>query len=259
MNIEKLLVIPQHDNFEEYLKLTEKYGCGFEYNDFFIPDLLDNGDRLEERIYFYKMKPDLPAYCTMHGAFLDVSVFSDDARIREVSDFRVEESLGIAMQLGAKAVIFHTNYIPNFYQETYRDNWIKRNADYWGKKLEKYSDINIYIENMFDTDCELLARLGEAMKDVPNFGICFDYAHAHVFGDENKIDEWVKSLAPYVRHLHINDNDFVSDLHLPLGAGKTDWDKFKEYYKEYFSEASVLLEVTGIQKTRESLEFLYKL
>ena len=256
MNIEKLLVIPQQENIDEFLEISRKYDCGFEYNDFFSPNLLDDADRLEERIYYYKMKEHMPKYTTLHGAFLDVSIFSDDSRIKAVSDFRVEESIGIARQLGAKAVIFHTNYIDNFRLESYRESWLARNEAYWKDKLEKYPDICIYIENMFDSDCELLMRLGKAMKDVPNFGICFDYAHAHVFGDEKKIEEWVVGLAPYVKHLHLNDNDFVTDLHQSLGTGQIDWNKFKEYYEKYFNKASVLLEVTGIEKTKESLDFL---
>lgn len=115
------------------------------------------------------------------------------------------------------------------------------------------------MENMFDTDPELLAKLAERMADVPNFGVCFDYAHAQVFGDENRMEEWVKMLAPYVKHLHINDNDLRSDLHLPLGEGKIDWNKFRQFYESYFSQASVLIEVTGLERAKRSLQFLEQL
>lgn len=259
MNIEQLLVIPKEAQIKEYLELANKYNLGFEYNDFFLPELLDDADKLEERIYFYKLCKDMPRYNTLHGAFLDVTIFSDDKRIKEVSDFRVEESISIARQLGAKAIVFHTNYVTNFYLDSYRESWVQKNAMYWREKLHKYQDIKIYIENMFDTDWELLAKLGDAMKDEERFGICFDYAHAHVFGEIEDIEQWVSALAPYVKHIHINDNDFVSDLHLSLGTGKINWYKFKEYYEKYFNKASVLLEVTGIEKTKESLEFIRNL
>ncbi|MGN0435619.1 MAG: TIM barrel protein, partial [Wujia sp.] len=191
MEIENLLIIPDKNNIDESLRLAKEYNCGFEYNDFFLPDLLDNQERLAETIEFYKSLGDIPQYCTCHGAFLDVTIFSDDARIREVSDYRVEQSLSIAEQLGAKAVVFHTNYLPNFNLSSYRDGWVQRNYEYWSKKLEKYNKLNIYMENMFDSDWRLLVSLAERLKDRDNFGICFDYAHAHVFGDENEIDDWV--------------------------------------------------------------------
>lgn len=119
--------------------------------------------------------------------------------------------------------------------------------------------LSIYIENMFDTDPQLLARLGEAMKEHTNFGICLDYAHAQVFGDEKELENWVVSLAPYVRHIHINDNDFTKDLHLAVGNGKINWQEFKRYYTTYFPEASVLLEVTGLEKTKQSLAYIRQL
>lgn len=254
MNIDRLMIIPQVDDLEKYVRLCGEYGCGFEYNDFFIPQVLDDSDETDRRIELYTRAENKPAFSTLHGAFLDISVFSDDPKIREVAELRVNQSLQAARRLGVQAVIFHTNYIPNFRQEAYRQNWVSQNAAYWSQKLKEYPELNIYIENMFDMDCTLLARLGEQMKEYSNFGICLDYAHAHVFGNEEDMEVWVKTLAPYVKHLHINDNDFITDMHLAVGDGKIDWQRFKAYYEQYLSHASVLLEVTGIEKTIQSLK-----
>ncbi len=259
MKIDNLLIIPDKQNIEACMALATQKGLGFEYNDFFLPSVLDSKVVLEATMNTYKSAGKLPDYCTLHGAFLDVVVFSDDPLIRQVSDKRVEQSIEIAIFMGAKSVIFHTNYVANFNLPTYENNWIKKNAEYWSEKLSKHKDINIYIENMFDVEPELLARLGEELKDEPRFGVCFDYAHANVFGDESKIEDWVTCLAPYVKHIHINDNDFLSDLHLPVGQGKLDWNKFREYYRKYFSMSSVLLEVTGYDKIVQSLEYIDKL
>lgn len=259
VNIDKLMIIPQRDSIEEYMRLADEYGCGFEYNDFFTPKLLDDEEELNKCIELYNKTGNKPRFSTVHGAFFDVTVFSDDPRIMEVSELRVNQSLEVAKRLGAHAVIFHTNYIPNFRVDSYMDGWVEKNVLFWSRKLKEYPELSIYIENMFDTDCELLGRLGERMKDYSNFGICFDYAHAHVFGDEKDIDIWVRTLAPYVKHIHINDNDFDKDSHLALGDGRIDWKKFKNYYQKYLKGASVLLEVTGIEKTRQSLEYIKNL
>lgn len=256
MRFEQLLLIPDKGNIQESLKLADVYGCGFEYNDFFLPENLDNENWVKDRISFYQRLDNRPEYCTLHGAFLDVTVFSDDSKIRQVSDYRVEQSLCIAERLGVTGVIFHTNYMPNFFQESYRRAWVDKNVAYWTKKAVVHPDLNIYMENMFDTDFQLLAALGEKMQDIPNFGICFDYAHAHAFGDVKQIEDWVKALAPFVRHIHINDNDFSSDLHLAVGDGKIIWNDFKKYYEKYFSKASVLIEVKGTDKIKKSLDYL---
>lgn len=256
MKVKQLLLIPDPKDIQESLKLAGAYDCGFEYNDFFAPDKLDDERWIRDRILFYQGLGNRPDYCTLHGAFFDVTVFSDDAKIRQASDFRVEQSLQIAGALGVAGVVFHTNYMPNFLNESYRQAWVDKNAAYWTKKAADYPDLTIYMENMFDADYRLLAELGEKMKDIPNFGICFDYAHAHVFGDVNKIEDWVGALSPFVRHIHINDNDFVSDLHLAVGDGRIVWTDFKKHYEKYFSEASVLIEVAGTDKIEKSLEYL---
>lgn len=256
MDVKKLLIVPDRHNLDASIDMAKHYGCGFEYNDFFLPDVLDNQEMVDDIVRLYHCNRDLPEYCTLHGAFLDVTIFSQDKRIYEVSDLRVEQSLRIAREIGARAVVFHTNYMPNFRQKAYQDGWVESNVRYWTDKLEKYPDINIYIENMFDEGYELLQRLGEGMKAVKGFGICFDYAHACVFGDEAKVEEWCKNLGPYIKHVHINDNDFVSDLHQQLGAGKIDWEGFKRSYEMYFPEATVLVEMNGIDKIKESLEYI---
>ena len=174
MNIDRLMIIPQRDNIGEYMQLAEKYSCGFEYNDFFIPKLLDDREELDRRIEFYFKDGNKPGFSTVHGAFFDITIFSDDPKIREISELRVNQSLEAAKRLGAQAVIFHTNYIPNFRVDSYRDGWVEKNAAFWSRKLNEYPELSIYIENMFDTDCALLVRLGERMKAYTTFGIAFD-------------------------------------------------------------------------------------
>lgn len=259
MKCKKRLVIPNRSELSAYTELAKQYDLGFEYNDFFVPKLLDDANQLDEVTGMYLQAQEMPQYCTLHGAFLDVTVFSDDSLIAKASDYRVEQSLKLAELLGAKGVVFHTNYIANFRLESYRKSFVEKNATYWKEKLSRHKDLQIYIENMFDDTPELLVQLAEAMKDVDNFGICFDYAHAHVFGNPQEIETWVQALAPYVKHLHINDNDWKQDLHLAVGDGNIDWKRFKTYYETYFPEATVLIEVSGMEKIRKSLDYLDRL
>lgn len=259
MKIEHLIMIPDPEQMEKSIELASKYECSFEYNDFYIPSVLDDEEKTDKLISTYLASGELPKACTMHGAFLDVTPFSDDPKIVAVSDLRIEQSLQIARKIGARAVVFHTNFVPNFCVDYYCESWVERNQCYWKEKLEKYSDLNIYIENMFDMSWELLEKLAKRLCEHPNFGVCFDYAHAHAFGNETQIENWVKALSPYVKHIHINDNDFVSDLHLAIGEGRIDWQRFKEYYEMYFPKASVLIEMKDLADAEKSLEFIRKL
>lgn len=249
------LIIPQLEAIDESLALAEKYGFGFEYNDFFSPDILDDTDWLENTVERYRANS-LPKRCTMHGAFLDVLVFSEDKEIRECSEIRVIQSLEAAKSIGAEAAVFHTNYNPLLTAESYRKNWLDRNESFWRNVLKKYEGISVCMENMFDDNPHMLASLAERLADCQNFGVCLDYAHAVSFGRNIPIDKWVKVLAPYVRHLHINDNDLKNDLHMAVGSGMIDWEKFRGYYYKYFSDCTVLIETSDIDDQKASADFL---
>ncbi len=249
------LIIPRLENLEESLALADKYGFGFEYNDFFSPAVLDDTKKQEEIRLRYKAHR-LPVRCTMHGAFLDVLVFSEDKEIRDISRKRIVQSIEAANKTGAEAVIFHTNHNPLLTAENYVKNWLDRNESFWREILSEYPDTAVYMENMFDDSPEMLASLAERLSDLNGFGVCFDYAHAASFGSTVPLSEWVQRLAPYVRHLHINDNDLKNDLHLAVGSGKIDWTEFRKYYFEYFTDCTVLIETSGIEEQKKSAEFL---
>ena len=53
--MKKLLVIPDRENIEKSIALANEYNLGFEYNDFFIPDILDNEQLKENIIKDYKL------------------------------------------------------------------------------------------------------------------------------------------------------------------------------------------------------------
>ena len=110
------------------------------------------------------------------------------------------------------------------------------------------------MENMFDEVPTELAKLGEDMKETGNFGVCLDYAHGAVTKCPGNV--WVQTLAPYIRHMHINDNDLQSDLHQPIGEGKIDWTEFDSLLKQYRVQSTVLVEVKGYEAQKKSLEYL---
>lgn len=252
----KFLIIPQLDLIDESLELAEKYGFGFEFNDFFFPGVLDSKERVKEIADSYKAHR-LPDTLTCHGDFFDVLIFSSDRLIRDISEMRVRQSIEAALEVGAEAVIFHTNHNPFFTAESYVQSWLDLNTKFWRGILSEFPQINIYIENMCDNSPDMLAALSERLSSFSNYGVCFDYAHASVFGSD--IDGWVTALAPYVKHMHINDNDLKSDLHLAVGDGKIDWNRFKEHYFKYFTNSTVLIETSSLENQRRSAEFLSSL
>lgn len=253
--MKQILIIPDINNIEDTLKLAEKYNLGFEYNDFFNPDVLDDTDKLNSLIQSYEQRR-LPDYCTLHGAFFDVIPFSPDKRVREISLLRINQSLDVARRLGVKGVVFHTNYNPFLNSIAYVESFIKENLGIWDEILKANQDINIYLENMFDTTPEIMGELADGLSGNNNFGICLDYAHATL----SKVapEKWARSLGRYIKHVHINDNDLISDLHLAWGDGRIDRQVFYEAYNTYMEGATVLVETSTHENKVKSLELLSK-
>ena len=249
----KYLIIPDINEINDYLKIASDNDFGFELNDFYSPKVLSNQLLCDERIDAYK-EYNLPSLLSSHGDFFDVHVFSADEEIVKISIKRIEESMEVARKIGAKKVVFHTNYNSQIKTDFYLNNWIDRNYEVFSNICYKYKDITILMENMFDYDYIPLKLLAEKMKDIANFGVCLDYAHAFLSKVEPK--EWVLNLYPYIKHIHINDNDHISDLHLAVGDGLINWDEFNELRQEYFSNATILIEVNGIEKIKKSIQYL---
>lgn len=250
----KLYCIPKIPEIDKFLRFSEQYNAGFEYNEFFVPKLLDDSFSLNRVIKEYMAVRRDRSEDTMHGAFLDICIDSSDSKIFEVSDFRVRQCMDIAVKMGLKAVIFHTNYIVNFRLQSYISSWIDRNEEYWRQILYDYKDKCIYIENMFDDKPYMLAELAKRMADEPRFGVCLDVAHALISGSPVKL--WYDTLKPYTRHLHVNDNDGNEDLHSPAGTGILDWKDFDRWCKESDKEPSILIEVRSFGDLKTSARYM---
>lgn len=248
----QFLIIPDRENMGETLALAKEYNLGLELNEFMYPSVLDDTQKCIEIAQFYKKSGG--NVLTSHGDFFDVLVFSEDKRIAEISKLRIMQSIEVSAKAGAKAVIFHSNIEPFLTGDVYRENWCNKNEEVFREICKKYPDMNVYMENMFDTRPYDLANLGERMKDVKNFGICFDYAHAYL--SNTFLSEWAKVLSPYIKHVHINDNDKAGDWHWALGDGTIDWTVFARLREMYFPEATVLIEMNSIESQLRSLEYL---
>lgn len=249
----RFLVVSKVDKLSEYKAIAERYSVGFEINDFFDPKVLDDEKEQNCLIQQY-LDAGIPEGSTMHGAFLDVVVFSSDDKIAEISKIRMRQSMEVARSLGVQSVIFHTNGNPMLSGEVYDNNVIVKTTEYLEKLLQEYPDVNIYLENMFDATPKILVRISERLCKYMNYGVCLDYAHASI--SDLPMSDWVEALAPYLRHIHINDNDLKKDMHMPVGSGSINWNQFAKYYRTHFDQCSILVETTEPEEQIQSLNYL---
>lgn len=256
VKMNKFLIVSRVDKIGEFKKISTEYNMGFEFNDFYMSDVLTDEKKQDEIIKIYK-EAGIPEGSTMHGAFFDVLVFSIDEEIARLSEKRLRQSLRIAKKIGVESVIFHTNANPFLSSENYVKRTVNKTIEVFSELLKEYPDINIYLENMFDDSPEILADISEGLKEYENYGVCFDYAHAVL--SASPVDKWVRVLSEYIKHIHINDNDLKNDSHLAVGDGCIDWSKFKRYVDKYFSDCTILIETNTPEEQLRSITFMKKL
>ena len=214
---------------------------------------MDDKKALKERISFYKAISRDRSKDTLHGAFFDLSVSSEDGRVRELSCMRMRQSMETAAALSVKAVIFHTNLIAGFNLPSYLERWLLFHKEFLTELLKEYRGIQIYMENMFDKTPEMLFRLASELNH-PDFGICYDVAHGNL--GPCAMEEWFSRLHPYIMHLHVNDNDGKADQHRAVGSGSINWAQFDGLMKKYKPEAGILAEVSSFVAKEESLHYM---
>ena len=229
----RLGIIPDIDRLDDSLKLSWEYNTFFEYNDFFYPAIYQSEGETRRRINIYKSLDRDMSRDTMHGVFFD------------------------AANLGVKGVVFHTGINPGLWNRSYLDGWLDTAATWLDKLAKEYSHIEIYIENTFDKEPGVLTSLIDLLSHRKNVKLCLDYGHALLTDTED--EEWVRQMAPYVGHVHLNDHDMKEDLHLAPGKGLVDFERFEDLMEEYEVDAQVLLELNGAQEQLEALKYMTKL
>lgn len=249
-----LSIIPEFENRVAIADYAEQNDLCFEYNDFVIPSVLDDRQRVHELIRGYRSLQRNCRNDTMHGAFFDVTVFSYDKEIAKISEQRMRQSLQIAEEMGIRGVVFHGNYLPFLKRDSYDTHWLQKTGESVHRLSKEFPDIEIFMENMFDDSPEMLRRLALLLKRDRNVGLCYDYAHAMLCG--GRPESFIKELSPFIRHIHINDHYFTGDDHLVPGDGQTNWMEYHNLISQYAPDASVLCEVRGFEAAKRSVDFL---
>lgn len=247
-------IIPDYNELDKSVSLANEYDAAFEYNDFAYPEVYDHSLRVVKRITAYKnLRRDRSAD-TMHGTFLGLDIAALDPVLRDRSRQLCMDSIVMADKLGVKGIVFHTGLIGGLRLDYYLEHWLEEAVSFWSEICAAYPNLTVYMENSFEQEPDIFVRLMEKMSGVSNFKLCLDYGHAILTG--TPIEIWVKTLAPYIGHMHLNDNDLKDDYHLVPGTGKIDYKFWKKLMKENGIDCSVLLEISGLEKAQAALEFI---
>lgn len=192
---------------------------------------------------------------TLHAPFAGFYPGSSRRRIYKYSRDLALKSLLLAEAIGAKRVIFHPG-LPYGSSAKQIDRWLQQNITFWPEfiALAEAQECCICIENIYETEPDALLQLCREMAS-PWFGHCFDIGHWNIFGTV-KLQYWLDQMAPWLKHLHLHDNDGEQDQHLPIGRGYVSFSTLFHWLTENGCSPSFTLEAHNLPDLDTSLAAL---
>lgn len=238
---------------EDMKEILEKTELGIETIEFSIGYCLDQG--LESLENYKKRLVQLPhSALSVHGPFLDLNPASNDTMIREATKVRFQQSYDMAVKLGAKKIIYHTCFVP---QVNFMEGWVDLAVLFWKEFLaDKGEEIQVHMENVFDPT---YYNMKEVIQQVnhPAFSICLDIGHAN-HASKLPVSEWIAGLGDTIGHIHIHDNDGITDGHLAVGDGNLPWGDIQKALQQYCPSVDYTIENCTKKDVEKTLRFLNK-
>lgn len=188
-----------------------------------------------------------------YGAKFDVS---------EKKYLQLVRSIESASILGAKNIIVHSLTVPE------DADFMKYNIKYY-KSLVPYCEkfgINVAVENLFRGDPKRKCYIGKLGSPAELNGIieeinspyivaCIDIGHASLTGYEP--EKFIEKTNPDVlRALHVQDTDYLSDLHTLPYLGSLNWENIMSALKKVGYSGDLTFEIMNyLHKFPDELVF----
>jgi len=189
---------------------------------------------------------------SIHAPYADTNLSADDDLIREWILKRIRASIRFASELEARCVVVHpgwTTAVDRFMMGRAWDlnirslNWLLRYAEEYG--------VSLLIENVPQSMPYLMVTVDDFQMFFDEMelqmGMTLDVAHANLQGE---VYEFMRRLPAKIRHMHVSDNNGVSDQHLPIGDGGIDWGRVVSSARAMgFSGWLVVESYTGVDES----------
>ncbi len=254
------ILVSVGDVTPEVLTRLEKAEVGVELSYFSYPSTLEAPDLAQKIEAYQEMLRDFSQPITMHGAFYDLSITARDPKILDVTRFRLNQSLDIALQLGIKKLVFHTNY-NHSKRPGYKAHWIQKQVDFWKTFIPKIEEhgLILHLENTQEEDYSFIGGILDGLNH-PNFKTCYDTGHSHCFTKEqNQPLSWINGYQEHLAYIHLHSNDGSIDQHVAFTKGSVNFEGFFEAVRALKTPPYLIIEVAKREDFLISLEALRKL
>jgi len=263
--MEQILLATYQRDITRHYELAQAHGAGLELQVYgYDTDLLDSGWR--ELLDQHKaLLRDFEGELAIHGAFLDMSPASEDRRVVALTRERFMLNLDIAAELGARHVVFHTQFLPQAYRPVvggpdYRLSWTEGQVEFWGPMAEEAArrGVVIALENMWEPAPDIIGDVLDQV-DAPHLCACLDVGHVYLFSDYLPLEMWIERISHRLVHCHLNNHRGSFDEHLPLDlpGGVIDYKRnVLPLLRALPNQPSLVLEMDEIEYLESSLRYM---
>ncbi len=210
----------------EGIKFAEKLGVySFELwaDHFFM-----NNDSAKEIKHVYEETGIIP---TVHSSSWDLNLTSTSMSVRDFSKERVEKSIDLAVEIGARVITIHPGR-KSFYRADRKEiTGTQREVFH---ELFEYSGaetLKICIENIENSVGEVMVNETDFIDFFSGFNdsLCVTMDVAHL-GSFEKFKNFYSVLKDRICHIHISDLN-QNEIHITMGDGVLETDKIFSFLK----------------------------
>ena len=194
---------------------------------------------------------------SIHSPFMDVNIASVQEKSRINSIEQIKESIDLANEINAEAVVVHPGLAPFLANKYFLDK-VYEFADESIRELGEYGkDLGVLttIENMPAFDGMIYKDLND-LNDLLvslDMSMTLDIGHANHVGyapDEMIFDS--------IKHIHMHDNFGDDDAHLAFGEGSIDLKDIFNKLEEKNYDGIYIIEVNDYDSIKKSYEYMKK-
>lgn len=159
---------------------------------------------------------------TVHAPFHEIFLGAPDRLVREAAVERMEKAFAAAALFRPESIVVHFNYEERRFGFIYEE-WLANivpSIRLFARKAGEMGAI-LALENVYEENPRAMKEVLEMMKGLPVHQ-CLDTGHVNAFS-RTGLRAWLRQMGPFIRQLHLHDNDGSGDEHLPIGAGNVDF------------------------------------
>ena len=206
-----------------------------------------------------KIKEEYNIEFLVHAPWAGVNIATPNSSLRRTVLKRLKKSITNSGKLVCKLWVFHPGSktgLSHFYPD--KDWQLNLESVNILADFARAEGVKIAIENTPEPFPSLMKNVEDFQrfyKEInEEIGMVLDVAHANL---NNRISDFLIEFGKNISHMHLSDNDGVSDLHLGIGSGNIDWNQIAKLIIE--ANYNKLLVIESTEHIKESINFLKEL